>query len=108
MCLFIITKRKRKRNSKEKKSRKIDKRKRKMLVSKCSITTKKLWDYAMEMKEGFVLRNGKVYLLSREKREKICEFIKEQLRKRYIRLLKLPQMTSVFFIGKKNGKKYMV
>jgi len=28
-----------KRNSKEKKSRKIDKRKRKMLVSKCSITT---------------------------------------------------------------------
>jgi len=38
MCLFIVTKRKRKRNSKEKKrnikSRKIDKRKRKMLVSK--------------------------------------------------------------------------
>jgi len=35
-CLFIVTKRKR--NSKEKKSRKIDKRKRKMLVSKHSIT----------------------------------------------------------------------
>jgi len=38
MCLFIVTKRKRKRNLKEKKrnikSRKIDKRKRKMLVSK--------------------------------------------------------------------------
>ena len=79
-----------------------------MLVSKHSITTKKLWDYAMEVKKRFVLRNGKVYLLSREKREKVCEFIKEQLRKRYIRLLKLPQMTSVFFIGKKNGKKYMV
>jgi len=72
------------------------------------ILTKKLWDYAMEVKEGFVLRNGKVYLLSREKREKVCEFIKKQLRKRYIRLLKLPQMTSVFFIEKKNGKKYMV
>jgi len=36
-CLFIVTKRKRKRNSKEKKSRKIEKRK--MLVSKHSITS---------------------------------------------------------------------
>ena len=40
MCLFIITKRKNKRNSKKRniKSRKIDKRERKMLVSKRSIT----------------------------------------------------------------------
>jgi len=41
-------------------------------------------------KEGFVLRKGKVYPLSREKREEVHEFILEQLRKEYIRLLKLP------------------
>ena len=27
---------------------------------------RKLWDYTIDMKEGFVLRKGKVYLLSRE------------------------------------------
>jgi len=46
--------------------------------------------------------------LSREEREEVREFIKEQLRKRYIRLLKLPQTVPVFFVGKKNGKKRMV
>jgi len=60
------------------------------------------------MKEGFVLRKGKVYLLSREEREKVHEFIQEQLRKWYIRSSKSPQMAPVFFIGKKDGKKRMV
>jgi len=46
--------------------------------------------------------------LSRKEREEIYEFIKEQLRKGYIKLLKLPQMALVFFVGKKNGKKHMV
>jgi len=43
--------------------------------------------------------------LSREDREKMHEFVSEQLRKEYIRLSKLPQMASVFFGGKKDGKK---
>ena len=30
----------------------------------------KVWDHTIEVKERFVLRKGKVYLLSREKREK--------------------------------------
>jgi len=42
------------------------------------------------MKEGFVPRKGKVYPLLREEREEVCKFIKEQLRKGYIRPLKLP------------------
>jgi len=33
------------------------------------------------MKEGFVLRKEKMYLLLREEREEVCEFIQEQLRK---------------------------
>ena len=70
--------------------------------------TRKIWDHAINMKEGFVLRKGKVYPLSREEREKVCKFIQEQLRKGYIRPLKLPQTAPMFFIGKKNGKKRMV
>jgi len=52
--------------------------------------TRKIWDHTIDMKEGFVLRKGKMYPLSREEREKVHEFIKEQLRKGYIRLSKLP------------------
>ena len=46
--------------------------------------------------------------MSREEREEMCEFISEQLRKRYIRLSKLPQIALVFFVGKKDRKKHMV
>jgi len=60
------------------------------------------------MKEGFVLRKGKVYPLLREEREEMRKFISKQLRKGYIRHLKTPQTVPVFFVGKKNGKKMMV
>jgi len=60
------------------------------------------------MKEEFVPRKRKVYPLSREEREKVYEFIQEQLRKGYIRLLKSPQTAPVFFVGKKDDKKRMV
>jgi len=46
--------------------------------------------------------------LSREEREEVREFVKEQLRKGYIQPLKSPQMAPVFFVGKKDGKKRMV
>ena len=72
------------------------------------IPTRKLWNHAIETKEGFVPRKGKVYLLSREKREEACKFINEQLRKEYIRSSKSPQITLVFFVGKKDVKKHMV
>ena len=70
--------------------------------------TRKLWDYAIEVKEGFMPRKGKVYPLLREEREKFREFVKEQLRKRYIQPSKSPQMALVFFVEKKDGKKRMV
>ena len=50
--------------------------------------TRKLWDHAIDVKEGFVPKKGKVYPLSREEREEVREFVKEQLRKGYIRLSK--------------------
>jgi len=46
--------------------------------------TRKICDHVIDMKEGFVLRKGKVYSLSREEREEVREFIQEQLRKEYI------------------------
>ena len=70
--------------------------------------TWKIWNHVINMKEEFVPRKGKVYLLSRKKREEVHEFIQEQLKKEYIRPLKLPQIAPVFFVGKKDGKKRMV
>jgi len=69
---------------------------------------REMWDYVINVKEEFELRNGKVYPLSRKERREVCEFIKEQLRKWYIRPSKLPQMILVFFVRKKNSKKKMV
>ena len=68
---------------------------------------KKLWDYMIEVKNEFMPRKGKFYLLLREERKEIHKFIKEQLRKRYIRPLKSPQTALVFFVGK-NSKKRMI
>ena len=53
-------------------------------------------------------RKGKIYFLSREERGEIREFIREQLRKGYIWPFKSPQTVPVFFVGKKDGKKWMV
>ena len=69
---------------------------------------RKLWDYTIDTKEGFMLRKGKVYPLSGEEREEVYEFISEQWRKRYIRPSKLSQTALVFFVGKKDSTKWMV
>ena len=44
---------------------------------------RKTWDHAIDLKEGFVLKKGKIYLLLRVEREEVQEFVKDQLRKRY-------------------------
>ena len=53
-------------------------------------------------------KNGKIYQLLRVEREEVQEIVKDQLRKGYIRPSKSPQMSLVFFVPKKNGKKRMV
>jgi len=70
--------------------------------------TRKLWDHAIDVKEGFMPRKEKIYPLSREEREEVREFVKEQLKKEYIWPSKSLQTAPVFFVGKKNGKKRMV
>ena len=41
--------------------------------------TRKVWDHTIDVKERFVPKKGKVYPLSREEKEEVREFIKEQL-----------------------------
>ena len=37
--------------------------------------TRKMWDHTIEVKEGFVPRKEKLYLLLREEREEVREFV---------------------------------
>ena len=39
------------------------------------MSTRKIWNHTINMKEGFVPRKEKVYPLSRKEREKVCKFI---------------------------------
>ena len=65
---------------------------------------RKAWDHAIELKEGFVPKKGKVSSLSREEREEVQAFVEDQLRKGYIQSFKSPQTLPVHFIAKKDRK----
>lgn len=69
---------------------------------------RKPWDHAIELKEDFTPKKGKIYPLSRDERTEVQAFLDDQLRKGYIRPSKSPQTSPVFFVAKKDGKKRMV
>ena len=52
-----------------------------------------------------MLKKGKIYPLSRVEREEVQKFVKDQLRKGYIRPPKLLQISLVFFVPKKTGRR---
>jgi len=54
------------------------------------IPTRKIWDHAIDLKETFKPQKGKIYPLSKNKREEVQNFINNQLRKGYIRPSKSP------------------
>ena len=60
--------------------------------------TRKIWNHAIDVREEFIPRKGKVYPLLREERDEVRAFVKEQLRKEYIWPSKLPQTALVFFV----------
>ena len=70
--------------------------------------TRKVWDHAIDLKEMFKPQKEKIYPLSKNKREEVQNFVKDQLKKGYIRLSKSPQTSPVFFVGKKDGSKQMM
>ena len=69
---------------------------------------RKPWDHAIDLKEDFIPKKGRAYLLLRNEKEKMREFVEEQLRKGYIHPSKSPQTPPVFFVDKKDRKKRMV
>jgi len=52
--------------------------------------TRKTWDHAIDLKETFKPQKGRIYPLSKNEREEVQNFVKDQLRKGYIRLSKFP------------------
>jgi len=62
----------------------------------------------INLKEDFVPRKRRMYLMSRQEKKEVREFIEKQLRKGYIRLSKSPQTSPVFFVGKIDRKKRIV
>jgi len=70
--------------------------------------TRKVWDHAIDLKETFKPQNGRIYSLFKNEREEVQNFMEDQLRKGYIRPSKSPQISSVFFVGKKDGSKRIV
>lgn len=72
------------------------------------IPVRKSQDHVINLRENFIPRKERIYLISREEKEKVWEFVEKQLRKGYIKLLKLSQTSLVFFVGKKDRKKRIV
>jgi len=70
--------------------------------------TRKVWDHAIDLKETFKPQKGRIYPLSKNKREEVQNFVEDQLRKGYIRLSKSPQTSPVFFVDKKDRSKQMI
>jgi len=70
--------------------------------------TRKIWDHAIDLKETFKPQKGKIYPLFKNEREEVQNFVEDQLRKGYIRPSKSLQTLPVFFVGKKDGSKWMV
>jgi len=70
--------------------------------------TRKIWDHVIDLKETFKPQKERIYLLSKNEREEVQNFVEDQLRKGCIRPSKSPQMSPVFFVGKKDGSKQMM
>jgi len=43
--------------------------------------TRKIWDHVIDLKETFKPRKGRIYPLSKNEREKVQNFVEDQLRK---------------------------
>jgi len=69
---------------------------------------RKPWDHMINLKENFIPKKGKTYLMSRQEKEEVQEFVEKQLRKGYIRPSKSLQTSLVFFVEKKDRKKRIV
>ena len=65
----------------------------------------KLWDHTIDLKDTFKPKKGHIIPLSPAEQEEVTAFLDDQLKKGYIHPSKSPQMSLVFFVSKKDGKK---
>ena len=72
--------------------------------SEC-MPVRKPWDHAIDMKDTFIHKKGRLIPLSPQEQKEVSDFIDDQTKKGYIRPSKSPP---IFFIPKKHGKKCMV
>jgi hypothetical protein len=63
------------------------------------------WDHAIELRDDFKPKKGKIYPLNPLQQNMLDEWIKEQLAKGYIQPSKSPQASPFFFVEKKDAKK---
>jgi len=70
--------------------------------------TRKIWDHTIDLKEMFKLQKGRIYPLSKNKKEEVQNFVDNKLRKGYIRPSKSSQTLPVFFVSKKDRSKRIV
>ena len=69
---------------------------------------RKPWDHAINLKDLFKPKKGRLIPLSLEEQKEVSEFFDEQLAKGYICPSKSEQTSPVFFMPKKNGRKRIV
>jgi Reverse transcriptase (RNA-dependent DNA polymerase) len=62
------------------------------------------WDHKIEMKEGFQPKSFKNYNLTPAEQLELDKFLKENLKKGYIRPSQSPMASPFFFVSKKDGK----
>ena len=66
---------------------------------------RKKWDHPIDLKPDFVPKDSHIYLMNPEERQKLREFLDENLQKEYIRPSTSLQASPFFFVSKKNSKK---
>jgi len=54
------------------------------------MSTRKIWDYVIDLKEMFKPQKERIYSLSKNKREEVQNFMEDQLKKGYIKPSKSP------------------
>ena len=62
----------------------------------------RVYDHAIELKPGFTPKDCPIYSLTPKENEALDEFIRENLRKGYIRPSNSPQASPIFFVPKKD------
>ena len=69
---------------------------------------RKHWDHGIDLKEDFSPKKGRLILLSVDEQKEVESFLDDQLAKEYTWPSISQQLSPVFFIFKKDGKKRMV